>query len=584
MATPSIAAGENPVVFTASSAGAPRSVTVAWSTDSRTAGRVSRRVDDGRERVVGSGASGAVTSEIGLNQTQTFTLRSVLGQVLATLVVTTVLESAPIAVAAAQRIDISRAAVRADLVYLRWRTAVPVPCWVEIVSPGREHGYAGTETGTVHQVRFDGLDQDADYTVRILAEGGMSRYLAAVHTGTRSVTVGVERVEVRGADPHSVGLVVGDDDQRWGRVTVGGAVTVPHAPRHLRIEAELGATTDPDTGRRAPRPSAADRVDLHPELGPVSAGLRGVAGVDEVRGLTLTTERDGVTCEVHAVLRVRSSEGSWVPDPETFRRVRLRTTADSRVTSLTPGRSVAVDTAAGCLELRLSPEGVLFVSGPASGGGREHVLGGPFGDAVHACPADGSVVLVATDPTGAPAAAVVEPGRPERTEWHSFGRGDAVSVAAAPTAGGVAVLAVCGDGVLRCRVVSAADRPSSGGRWDEIGTGVVTATALANGELGLTVLAGTADGRVRHRMRRPDGGWGGWTSIGALPPSHLAAHWETPRCLAVTAVDADRIVRVLAWPGYPAASAPGCWTTVGTLAAVEEPADPPVPTAGGARR
>ncbi|MFD4467950.1 hypothetical protein ACFWPA_06620 [Rhodococcus sp. NPDC058505] len=533
MATLSIDPAENPVVFTASGVREPKQVTVGWSTASLAPGRVTRRIDGGPEVALGSGVSGSVTGEIELNQTHTFTLRSALGQVLATLVVTTVLESAQVPVTPAQRIDISRVAVRADLVYLRWRTAVPVACWVEVVSAGREHGFAGTEAGTVHQVRFEGLDQDTEHTVRILPEGGMARYIGTVHTGVREVSV------------RSNGAPAG-----WGV-----EVTIPKAPRHLWIGRD-GIAVDGGASR--------ERVDLHPDLGPVASGLRGVVPEADIP-ITLPAGNADGTGTVLA--RVSVTEGTWMPDPEVFRRIRLRRAPDARDTRVTG--STTVDTPGGALRLDLSPDGLLHAHAPS---GPDPVLGGPFPAGVHACAVDGGVLLVGTTPSDEVVAAVVDPGRVADADWCRLGR--ARSVVVTPTRGGAELLTLSGGGDLGHLTVWVDDGVPRAAARSDVGSDCVGACAVTHERLGLVVVAALQGGLMRHRRRQPDGAWGGWTDVGRIPPSHCAVHWESADCLAVTAVDADRTVRVLAWPGYPAARARGDWTEVGTLAGLEDP-DPP---------
>lgn len=186
MSTLSVAPDENPVVFTPSRALATREVTITWDTDLLSAGRVGRRVDGGAEEVFGAGRAGSAVTEIALNQTQTFTLRSGVGQVLATLVVTTVLETADLPCRPTSRIDVTRATVEADRIHLRWRTSRSVACWAEITGPGIAPGFAWTADGAVHQVSFDGLAPDTEYAVRILPEGGTNRYLGTVHTASES--------------------------------------------------------------------------------------------------------------------------------------------------------------------------------------------------------------------------------------------------------------------------------------------------------------------------------------------------------------------------------------------------------------
>ncbi len=454
MATLSVSPADNPVAFVPSGVRETRPVTVVWDTELLSSGRLSRRVDGGGDEPFGAGRTGSAVTEVALNQTQTFTLRSGVGQVLATLVLTTVLETAPVALAPTQRIDVSRAVVGADSVHLRWSTALPVACWAEITAPGRRPGFAGTDRGTVHQARFDGLDQDADYTVRLLAEGAAGRYLGAVHTGHR-----------------------------------------------------------PSGGRSASREVA----------------------------------------------------GRWMPDPEVFRRLRLRGVVDVGQSGVVADRSGSAPTPAGPVELHLSADGELRVAG-TSGAAAGQVVGGPLRPGFHLCPVGSGVLLVGVTTDGQLVSCLLDAGRDDCT-WRRLGVHEPRSVATAPCPGGVQVVVVTHDGGVRSRVVSDAVAEDS---WESIGEGAASVAVAAYGGVEPAVVVATPDGAVRLRNRSADGAWGAWIGLGSVEPGRHAVHWESEHCLAVTTVDDDHAVHVLTRPRSPGPGHRTAWVSVGTLSALEQ--------------
>ncbi|MFD1815133.1 hypothetical protein [Rhodococcus gannanensis] len=423
----------NPVVFTPSGVDSTVPVTVTWDTGTLASGRLTLRVDGGAESVCGFGRTGSAVSTVTLNQTQTFTLRSALGQVLATLVLTTALESAAVPVTPSERIRMSRVTVHRDSIHLRWRTALPISCWAEATAPGERARFAWTDPGSVHEVRFD--RPGADCTLRIATEGAAARYVGTVRAGT----------------------------------------------------------------------------------------------------------------------------GEWVADPAEYRALHLRTRTDATSSGVPVASHVDVDTPAGPVTVRQWPDGSLAVQGD-----RESTpLGGPFRDGVLACVGADGLVVVATTAAGDLVACGARPGAP--AEWVPLGQHDPRSVAAVPTPDGVHVLVVGADGTLRHRVFDGAPD----GTWESLEPGVAAVSAVGHPLHGVAVVAVTGTGAVRHRRRDLAGGWDEWVCLGSVPEAVCVAYLEDPDTLALTAVDPDDAVQVLAWTGYPASSGRRTWMPAGTLTSVE---------------
>ncbi|MGW4480451.1 hypothetical protein [Rhodococcus triatomae] len=424
----------NPVVFTPSGVDSTVPVAVTWDTGTLASGRLTLRIDGGAESVCGFGRTGSAVTTVTLNQTQTFTLRSALGQVLATLVVTTALESAPVPVTPSERIRMSRVTVHPDSVQLRWRTALSISCWAEVTAPGEQTRFAWTDPGSVHEVRFD--RPPADCTVRIATEGAAARYVG----------------------------------------------TVP-------------------------------------------------AGTDE-----------------------------WVADPAQYRALHLRTRTDATSSGVALAGRVHIDTPAGPVTVRQWPDGSL----DAQGNGESTPLGGPFRNGVIACAGAAGPALVATTAGGELVACGVRPGA--AADWVPLGQRDPLSVAAVPMPGGAAHVLVAGsDGKLRHRVFDGTPE----GAWESLGQGVAAVSAVGHPAHGLVAVAVTEAGEIRHRRRDLAGVWDEWVCLGSVSEAVCVAYWEDTDTLALTAVDPDDAVQVLAWPGYPAPAGRGTWTPAGTLTSVE---------------
>jgi hypothetical protein len=599
----------SPILFTVGEreANAAKPTTITWNTGSLLLrGEVHHKingVDKGRFDD-GAASSASKVFSVKYGDTAEFTLKQELwGTVLApTLLVSTSLDLVlpdnwPQLLR--QEIMMLRAAPVADFVYLRWRTRRAAGCWVEMQSAGGQLRWGWTPEGLLHEVRFDRLAQDTDYTYRIFT--GNAKHSGTVRTGTRNAIVHFDTLHVwRAGDANSAGelhfsYAAGDAETRgygttfrtgWNDIDSGRAlglykdVTISAVSRYVWIDvhgieddsffgppftasgdtpySEPGVSGDHSPSVSSPRVSVCDHVDLHPDLGPISAGVGGVAVPEAVVPFQLRTGPMAIGYDVHGSIRVQVTRGAWTSG---FGRLIYSRKLPDLSKSIK--KSGVLSTGKALVSFDLGPDGMAYIrSEPDGRRPREALLGGPFRDGIIATVVGDRIQVLGICEGDGLVGALFDPCGDLEVSWQGLGLPRVQSVAAAPAPGGVDVLAVTAGREIAYRRLCADHERTE---WESLGDGVGS-IAVRNTDHGLTVITAAA-GNYRHRRRTVEGSWDKWIDLGQIPSSTFAIDWKSRSAtFEITAVDDDEVIRVLCWPEYPVSDSRPDWVVIGELA------------------
>jgi hypothetical protein len=495
----------------------------------------------------------------------------------------------------------------ADHVLLRWRTTKPDACWVLLESPPR---IEPTSDGTLHEAGFIGLKHNTHYRFKISTRTGEAKYEGHFWTGKRSATISFDSVHVRtdgdpgikGAGEFHFEFGVGDVETRqklapwgsWGKgdIDAGSAIQVNHSVNLTRAPRELWlAATAIEYDDWEPGPFFA-KYDAYP--GPPESHIKDEGSgasayvtrifdldalvADHVASMSpsasmlsvdipvvLSTPSWAIAYDVHGRILLTVTRGWWTSD------VAVQLIAEHAKTLRHSSKNIkwsaAVGGAKGLARFVVTADGDVHMKGALSSRRPFDVAlnGRRVRDGLVATAVDDYIHLLAIDDRGTLISTIVDPWTAPDGRWRELGLADVEMVTAAPAPGAVDVVAIAaGDAIVYGRMTL--DGEQTG--WDGIGEGADQLLALSHPVFGLTVVASRRGTDIRIARRDSDGRWMEWRSLGTLPPSTIAAHWEDDDTLILTAVDDDRQIRLLTWNDYPAPDGVQDWVVVGHLADV----------------